>query len=287
MPRPPRADIVPQIKFITNYFWQGCEAPWELVVEFSQEPLKELFLILFWPDAEDLLKEWLRPGRGRQRNPARHGKKRRRFPGLPDPNDWVSANPRARAQAYPGIDLPGARALFKLTDVADRINITAAVVEGLSDVGFETLWGILSLHTENCPAIAYVNAHNPEGSTIVGVAPWSTPFPLPVIDNRQRFGGPEPFTFTTTVDDFNVVASGTVFALSSGGLKNWALTVGQSGKGIVARSNFVNIEQGESAQVSVYGTVEKGQAAYIARQNESGSAILYDLQMFAWSGQWW
>lgn len=287
MPRPPSPDIVDQVKFITNYWWQGCEAPFSLIVEFSQEPVGDLFVLLLGLDMQDIVKAWLRPGRERMRKPARHGRKRPRAGFSLDPNEYLGSRPRAKADIYPGLDLPGARALFKITDVADRVNMTAAVVEGIGDVGFQTLWGIISLNPDYCPNMPFVNRMRDNDLSVPGVVSPSTSLPANILNNAQHYISTGPDAFLTYKAPTTFGWSGSFTPYSIGGCIGWEPTVRSTTRGIIGRGGLYTVAQHETAHFVVSAEVEVGEIVYCARSVVSGSVDIHQMSVFGFGSPTW
>jgi hypothetical protein len=287
MPPVPRPDVLDQVKFITNYWWQGCEAPMHLVVQFSQKPLGDLAMIVLGLDASDIIKSWLRPGRGRRRAPARHGRKRP-FSWLTfDPNEVIADRPRAAAEHYPGLDLPGARALFKVTDVADRVNITAAIVEGLGDVGFQTLWGIISLNPNLCPNMPFVNRHRDTVLTVPGVVAPSTSLPANILDNAQHYISTGPDAYLTYKAETILGWSGLVKPYSVGGCVDWEPTIISTTRGIIGQGGKYTLAQDETAFFNVSADVQIGEIAYPARTTSYGSVEIFEMAVYGFGSPPW
>lgn len=286
MPRPPQLDELDELSFITNYFVQGCTIPPWAIAEFSRKPAKDAFLLMFMPDLADVVKGWLRPKHGRKRKPGRHGRKRPWRKINLDINDMIGSNAPGHGDIYPGIDLPGARMLFRLSDHWDNVAWTGAVISGLSDIGFETLHGFISSHPEYCPDYAFCNASNFDGEAMVGVAPWATPFGWTKIDSFQNWEPPRPFVTGTVRSDYTLGWSAEIEALSSGGTDDFALTViDQSGKEL-GRSNFWNGAKGDVITLACAAEVPEGEFVACARRTNSGSVYVRKMQLFGFAGTW-
>lgn len=286
MPKPPRIDALDQMRFITQYFWQGCDAPFSVVVEFSQQPAGDVFLLLFSLDLDDILKSWLRPGNPRHANERRHGRKRPKGGNIFDVNEMLGGRARAEFGPYPGIDLPGSRALFRITDHIDRVNWTAAIIEAGPEWAFGTLWGIISSHPEVCPGLGWVDAGYFAPQPILGSVPLTSPFAFDHIYSKQFFEGPTPFVFTSFRKDFQVAATATITALTDVGCIAVQLLVRDDTDTTRGESQHVTLARGESATVTVSGKVSAGNFAYISRQNEFGSIDVSRLRVFAFEEEW-
>lgn len=287
MPTPPRIDILDQVKFITQYWWQGCDAPFSLIVQFSQQPAHDVQMLLFSLDWADILKAWLRPGGARERKPARHGKKHRNRGYNMDINELFGGKLRAAHGPYPGIDLPGSRMLFRISDQVDRFNWTAAIVESSAQLPFETLWGMLSAHPELCPQMIWVDAGRFEEQTFPGTFAETVPFGLIDYYSGNGVFGPDPFVFVSNQAELDVAFTGTVANHSGNMLTGFRFTLRGNTDTILAESSPVTLSPGESADLTLSGTLPKGVHGSICRSRIGGSAWGSHLRLLAFSnGQW-
>ena len=161
MPRPPDFDGLTDLKFITNYALMGCAPPFWAIVEFSKEPLEDVVMLALGIDFEDIAQGVLDPAGGRDRRPGWHGRKSGRDGGggakdgktrifFPDPNDMIAQRLRPIGNPYNALNIGPLRRAFRINDFVEGIAFRAAVLEGFTNVGFETLWGILSLDRNHC-----------------------------------------------------------------------------------------------------------------------------------------
>lgn len=156
MPRPPNPNSFTQINFIVNYALLGCTPPFWLFVESAKEPAQDLLLLLILPDPVDIGQAIFEPGKGRRRNPARHGRKKGRGVRFPDTSDMIGK--RARAILNPGdaIKYSPVRRLFPIVNAIEGLNFGVAVIEGLSQVGFDGLLGSFKLDPSSCDDLEIV-----------------------------------------------------------------------------------------------------------------------------------
>lgn len=153
MPRPARPDEFTQINFIVNYFLIGCDPPSAAFFEFAQEPAQDLALFLLAPDLQDLGASLIDPGQGRKRRPPRHGRKRRRFPGLPDTSTMVGQRLNASVGIGQALRLTPLRWIFPLYNIYEGVSFTAAVLEGVTETTFEGILGVVTISNEECNEI--------------------------------------------------------------------------------------------------------------------------------------
>lgn len=155
MPQPiPKFEDLTQLRFITNAALLGCNPPFYALVEFSQEPALDLFLLFFGFSVEDFVQGMLDPRKGRNRKPARHGRKRPLRPGLPDISEGLGGWFNEKFRIGEAVRLSPLRYVFGPLNFFEGIAMTAAVVEGVTDVGFHAYWGHIVLNKNDCHGMA-------------------------------------------------------------------------------------------------------------------------------------
>lgn len=152
MPKPPQQEDFFELKFVTNYLLAGCFPPYDLIVECSQEPKHDLLMLILGLDAGDIAQAMFDPRHGRTRKPDRHGRKRKRRFRFPDVNDMTGEMMRVNEVAEAGAALPGARFAFRALNFYESFTFPAALAGGLTDLGFETLWGVMNIDHDECLA---------------------------------------------------------------------------------------------------------------------------------------
>lgn len=187
MPKPPEFDFFTDMKFITNYILAGCDPPFDLLVEFSQEPAEDLLMLFLMPDLVDIGQAIFEPKGGRRRKPARHGRKRRRGKGMPDPSDMIGQRIRAVVNPHDVVTFGPLVKAFRIWNVYELFNITVAVIDGISDIGFESLWGILNADPSHCNNLNRLAAHEESQFSIGGVGPYFQPIGLTQLDFNKGF----------------------------------------------------------------------------------------------------
>lgn len=169
MPTPPSIDGLEDIHFITNYFLMGCSPPSYLVVDFSQAPLTDVALLFVSFDYQDIAQAWLNPSGQRNRRSGRHGRKRLPFGGqFPDINDMVGTKLHCQ-DLVRGIRMTPLRYIFPILNIYEGISFFAAVADGITDVGFDTLWGVLRVDPNHCRQFKRLSKAT-DGSVLVGGA---------------------------------------------------------------------------------------------------------------------
>lgn len=286
MPKPPSFDDLSEISFITNYFIQGCFPPYYLVAEFSKEPIKDLILLMILPDMEDIVKAWLRPRMGRQRTPRRHGRKRPGRGLTLDPNELVGGRFRARYPEWEGIKLPGSKALFMISDVVDRFNWTFALIEGFTDVGFETLWGILSAHPEHCPNFSGFSRQSTGFQDWLGAFGGTPLIGMNQLDYAQNWPANGPVYFTHTGSDWTLAAKATVFATAGEFANNLSMRIFDVQGNEKARGHTINLEEGDSGSLAVEYEAQSGEELYVGYGGAAYSCSAVDINIMGFSGTW-
>lgn len=152
--KPPAPNTFTKLNFIVGYFWQKCDVPWRLYVQFAQAPTNEAVLLLIGLDFKDMVKEFFRPAGLRSGRHGRKGNKSgKRNVGLLDPSQMF-------AEKVPGYEEYRGRPfgsptfwMYEITDVIDRVAWSLACVDALTDIGYGTLLGIIQDDPQNCPLI--------------------------------------------------------------------------------------------------------------------------------------
>lgn len=161
-----------RVNFIVNYWWQGCEAPFKLFVQFAGPPAGQAIALLIGLDMGDIVKEFFRPAGLRSHRHGRKGARKRAFPPeLPDPNEEI------------GKRLPGQKEfagrpygsptffVFEVTDVADRVAFNLAIVDIVTETVYAGLLGIVSVNQSKCPWMIRMQRHH-EGGALLRADDW-------------------------------------------------------------------------------------------------------------------
>lgn len=171
MPRPPDIDDFAKVNFIVNYLLMGCSPPFFLFCEFAREPTEELALLFMLPDFTDIGQAIFDPKKGRRRKPARHGRKKPRRRGFPDPSDLIGQ--RARGVLNPGnaLNFGPVNKAFRIWNAYEGIAIAAAVLDGVTSIGYEGLLGVLTIDPTHCREFARLVARDDSVWLTGGAAP--------------------------------------------------------------------------------------------------------------------
>lgn len=187
MPRPPNPNSFTQINFVVNYALLGCTPPFWVFIECAKEPAKDLFLLLILPDPIDIGQAIFEPEKGRKRKPARHGRKKGRGVKFPDTSDMIGQ--RARGVLNPGdaIKYSPVRRLFPIINAVEAVGITTAVLEGLSQVGYDGVLGAFKLDPSDCLDLDFVQRESDFQKAQGGAGPPIDAFPLPQLIKNVGF----------------------------------------------------------------------------------------------------
>lgn len=244
MPKPPNFDGLTDLKFITNYALLGCVPPQHLIVEFSQEPLLDLALLFLEPDIEDIAQAVLQPGGGRKRRPGRHGRKSGRSSGFPDPSDMIGAKVRGVVNPYDALNFGPIRRVWRVYDVYEGINFTAAVLDGITDVGFDTLWGVFDVSPGHCREFARLGKHDDDIQIVAGAGPPLSTFGCSSIDFNVDFQT-GPFGARCPDYEYQLAIRAVIRGRPGTGNIQGKLALGTDGNTILAESSPYEIEPGE------------------------------------------
>lgn len=286
MPKPPDIPDTEGFKFVTNYLLSGCTPPVDLIVEFSQEPAGDLLALFYEFSAWDIVQAMFEPKNQRRRRPARHGRKRRPSLGIPDPNDVVGSRLRNGYVVEAFEKLPGYRIAYRLNNAWEGINFAAAFIEGIEDLGYETLWGILDVYPEHCQEFPRLFKHNPNTVTYGGVFPDPGALRIDVVDeNNGFFEAP-----------FGTRHEGGAYAIALSALLNHDSQPEGSGgrlcifdvhENILGQSQRVHIEEGEFRHLSVSCVVPDNRDVFWGWCDFYGFTRFIDLQIVCYGKSGW
>lgn len=154
MPRPPDIDALGKLNFVVNYFLHGCTPPIFLFCQFAQEPAKDMLLMFLLPDLTDIGQAVFDPQHGRRRKPGRHGRKKRRGGGFPDPSDLIGQRVRGVINPHNALKFGPVNWAFRIWNRVEAVNFTCAVIEGLADTAYSGLLGVLETDPFHCKEFA-------------------------------------------------------------------------------------------------------------------------------------
>lgn len=258
MPRPPDLDALGKLNFVTNYFLAGCTPPVFLFCEFAQEPAKDMLMMFLLPDLTDIGQAIFDPQHGRRRKPGRHGRKKRRIGGFPDPSDLIGQRARGVVNPHNALKFGPVNWAFRIWNRFEAVAFTCAIIEGLADTAFQGILGVLETDPYMCTEFARLVRSDTVPELAGGAGPPVWPIRVSKLEHAsgfftteytcQAFDGPYTVHFTCTLryDGFDGVARTSV-ALA---------TVGGGGR---VTSQVANLAHGETITLTVSKSFEAGQ----------------------------
>lgn len=262
MPRPPDFDGFEDIRFITNYFLMGCGVPRYLVVDFSKEPLWDVALLICTFDVSDIAQEVLQPGGARNRRSGRHGRKSGRITASLDPNEFVGAKIRAKINPLDVLQHSPLRRIFPLLNAYEGVAFTAAVADGITDVGFETLWGILNVLPGACREFARFTRHYDSGDPyqlVGGVGPPVEAINLPQIDFVNKFATTERAA-TCFEGNWNLAFEAALYSLPTNPTGAYiTLAIHNLATGEIVQTGDVTLGPGDTTHLTIGHEAKSGE----------------------------
>lgn len=260
MPRPPSVSAFSEIEFVTQAYLLGCEFPTALFVELSKDDLKSLALLLFGLDGFDIAQAVFDPRKGRRRKPSRKGRKRNRGAAFPDVNDIIGGTVPADIDTGAVFRFGAGRYVFALLGAYEAVNFSVALVEGISDVGFNSLIGAFKLGQVDCgifPA-AMRTVPTQVGIFTGGGSPVS--FPISKLEFNSLMGTNNQSMICPTEEWECAI---TIEVTPSTGIANASgyFFIEDAGGNIVAQSGVATVVQGETASLELVGNLSANQAA--------------------------
>lgn len=150
MPQPPNIDPSGKLNFVTNYLLMGCTPPSFLFLNTATPPIHALTLLFLLPDFTDIGQAILDPRGGRRRKPGRHGRKKRRKGGFPDPSDLIGQKGRGVLNPHNALKFGPVSFAFRIWNAYELAAFTAAIAEGVTDIGYEGLLGVFEVDPNHC-----------------------------------------------------------------------------------------------------------------------------------------
>lgn len=286
MPRPPQHENFFGLKFITNVMIAGCSIPYDIIVEFSEEPGTELFLIIAGLDAFDIVQGMFAPEKGRRRKPGRHGRKKLRPRGIPDINDEIGKRLVPHEIRGALNKLSPYRIAFRLFNAYEALNMASAVAELSTDAALAGIWGAFYLKHDTCMDFARLSRRNPLPLTVGGVGPYWTPVNCAVREfNIGFFDG-----------NFNTSTGGSNYGIGfRATISNWHDFQDRTVKlalinplgGTYSESSEITIPAGGTRNLNVSASVPAGDGVAWVIHVESGFVELTDVNVLAYGEAGW
>lgn len=259
MARPPDLDALGKLNFITNYFLAGCTPPVFLFCQFAKEPAMDLGLLFLLPDLTDIGQAVFDPKGGRKRKPGRHGRKRRRRIGLPDPSDLIGQRARGVLNPHNALKFGPVNFAFRLWNRYEAISFTAAVVEGLADTGFQGLLGVMSVDPDHCTEFLRLVKTDTDPEFAGGIGPPVTPIRVKDIEVNTGFTTSH-YTCMSMLGDYTVHFTMTLAYHSSDGPGWVSIALGIVGGGGRVLSPVRDVQDGDVITLTVSRSYKAGQA---------------------------
>tara|TARA_Y100001951_G_C11292471_1_gene273178 strand:- start:1523 stop:2398 length:876 start_codon:yes stop_codon:yes gene_type:complete len=168
MPIPPDHDSHFQIQYVTNQLLAGCTPPSHLIVQFAKEPGLDMGALFLPGNWQDIVQGMFAGKKGRGTNPARHGRKRGKLPGIPDVDERIGKRLGSAELAAAARKLPGFKLAFGLLNVVEGVNFSAAILDGLTETGFAAMTGFFEVQPDACKDFARFERDGVKGQIIGG-----------------------------------------------------------------------------------------------------------------------
>lgn len=282
MPRPPDIDPSGKLNFIANYILMGCSPPFFVVIECAREPIEDLAMLFLLPDLVDIGQAIFDPKGGRRRKPGRHGRKRRRAPGFPDISDIVGQRVRADINPYIPLGLGKFTLAFRVWNLYEAIAITVAILEGLTDIGYTGLLGVMELDPTHCQEFGRLVKEDPELQLAGGAGPSIWPIAVQHVEVASGFQH-TAFGCMCPTSDY-VVHFRTSLKNNSSNLEVYGdLALGVQGGPVKALSSIVSPGPGDSLRVEVSATFEQGTWCEWGVGNRLNNPVVLSREIVAFS----
>ena len=267
----PDLEAFTDINFIVNYFLQGCEAPFWLFVEFAAPAADDTLHLILVPQIEDIVQAVLDPSGHKSKRPARKGRKRNPLVGLTNVDDLIGGKIRGAINPINGLNVSPFKWLFRGINIVEGVNFANAIVQNLTDVGFEGIWGIINLNPRGCSKLAYIFRDCPTGIEVIGAA--APHFPLNVcrLVNVKDFFSPSGNAASTQKGEWEFFGKGTVEALTLQGIQGLVIEVYSLERGVLASKPIADLPQGGKQDFVISADCLPGETVSLARSIEFGN----------------
>lgn len=286
MPYPPPQDDVFKFRFITNYLLAGCFPPFDLIVEFTEKPRLDLLRLFFVPDATDIAQAMFDPRHGRHRKPARHGRKRPKFKGIPDISDMIGERMRVDEVAEAIGDLPGTRMAFRFINAVEGFQIAAAVVEIAEDMAFDPILGTILTKHDHCLEFDRISRRN-DGPIVAGFpGPDLYPIPLTILETNHGFFN-NPWITSHDGSNWGIGFSASMKYEGSLGHAAGSLALSSNIRGVIAESQVVTLGYQDQTHLSVTAKCHPGEDISWVWKPVYESLTITEAQVIAYGEHGW
>lgn len=282
MPQPPDIPDFAKINFVTNYALLGCEPPVDLFVQFAKEPAKDLALLFLLPDLVDIGQAIFDPKAGRKRKPGRHGRKKRRLPGLPDTSDLIGQRARAVLNPHNALKFGPVNFMFRIWNRFELVSFTAAVIEGVTDIGYEGLLGVLSANPNFCREFARLVRTAPEPFTDGGVGPIPAPMQITELQHSEGFSS-TPWECVSSRGPFVVALQVTIMNTSETRTIRTTMGLWGDGPGPIDETPSRELAPGQTRTFEVWGKAKKNEVVRWGPGEREGYFLVLEANLVAFS----
>ena len=259
MPRKSGINIFDQINFITNFIVAGCGPKRDLIIELQTEAAKDLLLILLGLDMQDVVQGFFDPRRGRNTKPGRHGRKRPSRFKFPDISDEVGKRVSIPEIGENFRKLPGGRYVLPGINAVEFVAIFAVVTEGIGDIVFDNVMGVLQLNPDYCTEFARFQRSVEGGGPIIVPGGGNQPVQFWDLDHAVGFGT-NPASATCLVSRYAYSASATM--VGTGPRGNWItldMVIISNTRGVIARAGERVVQSGEVSEFTVSASADQNE----------------------------
>lgn len=286
MVRPPAIDDLQKVNFITNYFMQGCVPPFWLFIECAQEPAREMLCLLLGLDMQDIVQAMFEPKGQRHRRQGRHGRKRKGKFGFPDISDMVGEKIRSHVNPHNALDFGPFRKLFKVVNVYEGWAFSTAVVEGMTDVGFEGILGVISADPDSCPNFGFFWSKVDGDEILLAIQqPWA-PLNLVIDVQMQNFNKTTGFKVTNVHSDFTVAFACEVSGMFGERADAVSIALMNQDGVILAEDGPWDLAPGEVRPMRLNAEYNKDDLCVWVGRCEYGNVLVENCEAFGFQGTW-
>lgn len=274
MPRANGIHIFDQINFLTNFILAGCGPKRDLIIELQTEAAKDLLLLLLGLDMQDVVQGFFDPRRGRNTKPGRHGRKRPGRFKFPDISDEIGKRVSVPEIGENFRKLPGGRYVLPGINAVEFVSIFAIVTEGVSDIVFDNVMGILRLNPEYCREFPRFQRNAVGGQAII--VPGGGGEPLYFDDPQTSVGFADRRVLAVTYES-NWAVSVSVVILATGtpgAVLNVALRLNSPIRGQVASTDLRTIPEGETSEFTIDASAMAGEMLEWSLNVQGGTGLV-------------
>lgn len=259
MPKPPGIHIFDQVKFITNYMLAGCGPEADMIFELQTDAAENLLWLLLGLDAQDIVQGFFDPRRGRNTKPGRHGRKRPGRFNFPDISDEIGKRASVPEVGRAFQKLPGGRYVLPGINMAEGVAIFAIVTEGIADITFDNVMGIIRMNPEHCRQFPRFQRTVEPGQPLILAGGGFSAFQIRNL-NHAYLMATNMYSATCTDGPWALAVSVTILSSGSEGAQfNCALQIYSNVRGEVYNSGIRSLDTGEVSEFAGSATAAEGE----------------------------